>query len=435
MSIFAGVKGKKYIMSGKTKLKKYALDSSATFYPFLTSKKTQSMFSVGVVLDSDIDGDVLGRAVNDAIVRFPFYKTKLVRGYGKYSLKENCAEVKVFEIGSRILKPIDTGLTNGYQFRLAYKGNRIVLEMFHALADANGAIAFLFAVVRRYKELLGAEFDESCEVWSWDGTAREGETEDAFKKHYKKISLKDLNLKDMAGEAPHRIKGTLLKDGYILDEGVFDTAELLASSRELGVSLTAYIAGAVAYGIMKTESVKRPIAIMIPVNLRKMFPSETLANFITFVRLVIKKDECATFEECVRSCAKQLIEKASKEKMQAFVSTTVRAQRNIIFRAVPLPLKWIFMRLGRLFLKSRQTIIISNLGRYELPDELGIREMIVNLNVSKNNVQNLGIVTCDGRTKLTFTSAISELTMPSSVFKTLEERGHKIMKTDFIHTN
>lgn len=421
-------------MSGK-KLKKYALDSSATFYPFLTSKKAQSMFSVGVVLDCDIEGDVLGRAVNDVIARFPLYKTKLVRGYGKYALKENCAEVKVFEIDSRILKPIDTKLTNGYQFRLAYKGNRVVLEMFHALTDANGAIAFLFAVIRRYKELHGEEFDENCGVWAWDSTAREGETEDAFKKHYRRISLKDLNLKGMAGEAPHRIKGTLLKDGYILEEGVFNTADLLARSKELGVSLTAYIAGAVAYGIMKTESVKRPIAIMIPVNLRKMFPSETLANFITFVRLVIKKDECVTFEECVKSCAKQLADKASKEKMQAFVSTTVRAQRNIIFRAVPLPLKWIFMRLGRLFLKSRQTIIISNLGRYELPDGLGVKEILVNLNVSKNNVQNLGVATYDGKTKLTFTSAIEELTMPDSVFKTLEERGHKIMKTDFIHTN
>ncbi|MDE7372557.1 MAG: hypothetical protein K2N18_00680 [Clostridia bacterium] len=413
-------------MSGNKKSKRnFALDSSAAFYPYFTTKKTQSMYRVGATLKDEIDKDILKRAVNDAINRFPLYKTKLAKGYGAYYLKSNDKPVEVFGADGKILKPINPKLTNGYQFRLACAGNKVTLEIFHALTDANGAIKFLAAIIRRYREICGVEFGEECEILAWDGTPSEGEFEDAFKKYYKRIPLSELNLKGMAGEAPHRIKGTLLKD-YILDERVYDTDDLIKNAKAMDVSLTPYIAGVVAYSILKSSDVKKPIAIMIPVNLRKLFPSETLSNFITFVRLIVKKGECETLEDCVKTCASQLAEKASKDKMQAFISTTVRAQRNIIFRAVPLCVKWILIRLGRLFMKSRQTIIISNVGNFAFPEQMGIDGIYLNLNVSKNNVQNLALASCGGGCKLSFTSAIAELDMPKAVFDTLEEQGVKI---------
>ena len=419
----------RFTMSGNKKTKlKFALDSSAGFYPYFTTGKTQSMYCVGAVLKDDIDKEVLKRAVNDAINRFPLYKTKLAKGYGAYYLKANDKPVEVFDLGGKILQPINVKHTGGYQFRLACAGNKVTLEIFHALTDANGAIKFLTAIIRRYRELCGVEFDKDCEILEWNGTPSEGEFEDAFKKYYKRISLSELNLKGMAGEAPHRIKGTLLKE-YIVDERTCDTDDLIKNAKSMGVSLTAYIAGVVAYSILKNEGVKKPIAIMIPVNLRKLFPSETLSNFITFVRLIVKKGECKTLEDCVKTCADQLAEKASKDKMQAFISTTVRAQRNIIFRAVPLCIKWILIRLGRLFMKSRQTIIISNVGNFTFPEQMGIDGLYLNLNVSKNNVQNLAVASCGGDCKLAFTSAIAELDMPKAVFDTLEEQGVKIQKS------
>ena len=409
-------------------LNKFALDSSAAFYPYFTTKKAQSIFRVGATLNDDIDKEVLKHAVNEAINRFPLYKMRLAKGYGAYYLKRNDNPVEVFGSDGKILKPINTKLTNGYQFRLVCEGRNVTLEMFHALTDANGAIKFLAAIIRRYRELCGVAFDGECEIFAWDSTPSEGEFEDGFKKYYKRISLGDLNLKGMAGNAPHRIKGTLLND-YILCEGVADTDDLIKNAKAMGVSVTPYIAGVVAYSILKNADVKKPIAIMIPVNLRKLFPTETLSNFITFVRLIVKKGECKTLEDCVKTCASQLEEKASKDKMQAFISTTVRAQRNIIFRAIPLCLKWILIRLGKLFMKSRQTIIISNVGNFAFPEQMGIDEIYLNLNVSKNNVQNLAVASCGGDCKLAFTSAIAELDMPHAVFNTLEEQGVKITKS------
>ncbi len=413
-------------------LKKYALDSSAVFYPYFTTRKTQSMFCVGAVLRDEIDKELLRKALNDAVNRFPLYKTKLRRGYGAYYLKENDAPVELFDLNGKVLVPIDPKTTNGYQFRVACEGNRVMMEIFHALTDANGAVKFLAAILRRYRELQGIEFPDGSSAYKWDATVPDGELEDGFKRYYKPIPFSALNLKGMAGGVPHRTRGTLLKDGYILDEGAIDSAQMLAEAKKFGVSATSYIAGVAAYGIIRSAEVRRPIVIMVPVNLRRIFPSETLSNFVTFVRLIVDKNECDTLEKCVRSCAEQLAHKASKEKMEAFVSTTVRAQKNIIFRCVPLGLKWIFIRLGRLFMKSRQTIIVSNLGNVQLPQELGVECLTLNLNVSKNNVQNLGTVSYDGVCRLTFTSAIRELKLPSAVFNTLEKQGIKVNKTAVI---
>ena len=128
---------------------KYALDSSATFYPYFTTRKTQSMFCVGAVLNDAVDKHILENAVNDAICRFPLYKTRLRKGYGAYYLEENGARVNVFDWDSRVLVPINTKQTNGYQFRLSCGGKRVKLEIFHALTDANGAVKFLSAILRR----------------------------------------------------------------------------------------------------------------------------------------------------------------------------------------------------------------------------------------------------------------------------------------------
>lgn len=40
-----------------------------------------------------------------------------------------------------------------------------------------------------------------------------------------------MNLKALAGKVPHRIKGTLSKDGYEVSEGVADSADILKKQK------------------------------------------------------------------------------------------------------------------------------------------------------------------------------------------------------------
>lgn len=408
-------------MSGNAKPKKYDIDLSASFYPYLSSKKAQSLFCVSAVLVDDVNKELLCRAVNEVADRFPTYKVRLKKGYGKYYFEENRKPVLVFEWNGHPQTPIDVKVTNGYVFRFSYKGRRVYLEMFHALSDANGAMRFLLAALRRYRELTGVHFDETCAIPNAREEAPSAELEDGFIKNYTPISLSKLNLKAMAGDVPHRIVGTPLKDGYTLDEAMVKTDDMLDKAKAIDVSFTAYLAGVAAYAIAHSAEVKKAIVIMVPVNLRNLFPSVTAQNFITFVRLVLKAEDCMGVEACAKICAEQLKEKAAKENMSAFISTTVRAQRSLLFRIMPLFVKWLSIRIGKLFMKSRQTIIVSNLGDIKTPDGLGVERLALFLNVSKNNVHNLAAVSNSGVCTLAVTNAIEERTLPSKFFDTLKE--------------
>lgn len=400
---------------------RFEIDHSAKFYPIMSTKKAQSLFRIYAIMNETVDKDKLQIALNDVLPRFEAYKVRLKKGYAWHFFEYNDAPCKVFA-EETLLKPINPDDTNGYWFRVSALGNKIVLEMFHALADGNGALAFLKSIVKRYREVLGVEVDDEGTI-DWQSQPHQEETEDSFEKNYKPISLGQMNLKALAGKVPHRIKGTLSKDGYEVSEGVADSADILKKAKEIGVSFTAYIAGVLAFSIEKTCKNKVPIAVMIPVNLRALYPSKTMRNFVTFVRVIFAPSSFESVEACAIEAQRQIKVLTAKDKLDAFISTTVKAQRNWILKIVPLFLKTAILRLGRLFMRSRQTIIFSNLGNVVSPQSMGVERYVLNMNVSKNNTQNLGAITTNGKTTLAFTRAIKETSLPREFFAELEKHG------------
>lgn len=400
---------------------RFEIDHSAKFYPIMSTKKAQSLFRIYAIMNETVDKDKLQIALNDVLPRFEAYKVRLKKGYAWHFFEYNDAPCKVFA-EETLLKPINPDETNGYWFRVSALGNKIVLEIFHALADGNGALAFLKSIVKRYRELLGVEVDDEGTI-DWQSQPHQEETEDSFEKNYKPISFGQMNLKALAGKVPHRIKGTLSKDGYEVSEGVADSADILKKAKEIGVSFTAYIAGVLAFSIEKTCKNKVPIAVMIPVNLRALYPSKTMRNFVTFVRVIFAPSSFESVEACAIEAQRQIKVLTAKDKLDAFISTTVKAQRNWILKIVPLFLKTAILRLGRLFMRSRQTIIFSNLGNVVSPQSMGVERYVLNMNVSKNNTQNLGAITTNGKTTLAFTRAIKETSLPREFFAELEKHG------------
>ncbi len=381
-------------------------------------------------MEEVVDKDLLKRAVNDVIPRFCAYKVRLRKGFLWHFLEENTEDVKVFDIDGRMLRPIDPKETNGYLFRLSCSGNNIRLEIAHVLTDGNGTLDFLKTIIMRYRQLCGQTFENVENIVDWQGESSDGEIEDSFLKHYKPVKLREMHLKDLAGGVPHRMSGTLLKDGYQKSMGIALSESIMKKAKEMGASFTAYVTGVVAYTIEKISKSKKPVVIMVPVNLRKIYPSVTMRNFVTFVRIIIKPNSCKTLAEFVDEAKKQLHEKSAKDKMDAFISTTVRAQKNVIFKSLPLFVKAFFIKLGRLFMRSRQTIIYSNLGLVKLPSQMGVERFEFVTNVSKNNSQNLGSITVGDKTCFLFTRAIAETVLPDTFFETLREQGVEVLEND-----
>lgn len=410
-------------MRKNNSLKKYPLDNSSLFYPIMATKKAQSIFRIEAEIDETVDRELLSRAVNGAVKRFPTFKVRLRKGYNWHYLEENEKEVLVFEDDGKLLRPINPFETNDYLFRLSYRENRIAMEIFHGLSDGTGAMTFLKAVVQKYREEQGVSFAGVEGAIDFCSTPDKDEIEDAFARYYTPVKFGSIDVKGLTGSAPHLLKGTIDENGYSAVRGECDYVDLSKAAKENGATFTAYVAGMLAYSIEKTDECKRPIVIMVPVNLRSVFPSKNVRNFVTFVRLVFKPSSLATIEDFVASAKEQLSKNATKEKLSAMISTTVRAEKTLLLRLSPLWLKEGIAKIIRVFLKSRQTIILSNLGRTDTPDGYGVKRTLFNVNVSKNAKVNLGVTSTSGRTLFSFTKSIVEDSLPLNFFDVLRSQG------------
>lgn len=406
---------------GDKKNKGVKLDCSARFYPIIATRKYQSLYHICVTLDEDVPVRVLERAINDVLPLFPTFKTKLKCGYAWHRLVPNDAPVAVGEFDGDILRPIDKKSSGGYMFRFSARGNEIHLDFFHGLADGNGSLAFVLAAIKRMRQLEGINMPND-DVADMSFVPTEEESEDAFERYYRPIKLGEIDLKGMAGGTPHRRSGSPVKRslGYASFEA--DSAALTRLSKAAGASFTAYLAGIVA-SVLEDKNGDKPVVIMIPVNLRTFFPSKTQRNFVLFARIVISPGKCSSLDDYVAEAKAQLAAGLDKDKLLAQLSTTVKGMTNPLMSVVPIFLKRLGARIGRLIMRSRQTLILSNIGRINVAPEYGIRRVVYNLNVSENNVGNLAVTSCGGKTIFSFTSAIKEDKLEKDFCDALEKLG------------
>ena len=106
----------------------YRLDNSAIVYQMVITQNAQSLYRLGVKLHSNVDKTALITAVNDALERFPYFKSELKRGFFRPYLDENKHSPIVEEDDGILLKILNFKKNNGYLFRTPYFGTRIFID-------------------------------------------------------------------------------------------------------------------------------------------------------------------------------------------------------------------------------------------------------------------------------------------------------------------
>lgn len=418
---------KNYNWLMKRILKWYKLDNAAKPYPMFITKNTQSLFRVSAILLEEIDGEKLQSALNDIIKRFPTFKVKLRMGLFWYYFEENTAPLKVFVDDGIVLKPINTRKTNNYFFRVSYFKKKISIDFFHAITDGVGATEFFKCLLHRYFELMGLKF-ELKNIIDINSEPLNEEIEDSFNTNYEKdFKLDKKSLKQFAGNAPLNIKGKLFKnEGYGVIFGTLSVAELKAKAAELNTSMTTLLIALLTKAIVATQKLskkKKPVVIMVPVNLRKPFNSVTLRNFVLFARLEIEPDENKSLEEYIVECGEQLKAGVAKRSLQDRINTAERCARAPIFKYMPIVFKYVALKLGKMILKSRQTVILSNIGSIDLPENFPLDRYMININVTSASPLNVGVASWKDKLTVTFTRSIAETEVERSFFKSLADLG------------
>ena len=92
-------------------------------------------------------------------------------------------------------------------------------------------------------------------------------------------------------QTAYHLSGTPEPDGFLdLTTLMLPVDAVKAKAKEFGVSVTEFIAAVMMKAIsdLQTEKVprrmrRRPVKVLLPVNLRGLFPSRTLRNFASYV--------------------------------------------------------------------------------------------------------------------------------------------------------
>ncbi len=355
----------------------YRLDNAAKIYPPLASRRITTLFRLSVHLTEPIQISVLQRALDHMMERFPFFNVDLRPGFFWYFFDVNHNR-PVVEGDSRdpcmdysIRKP-------GYfPFRLRAWHNRIALEFSHAITDGTGALLFLKSLVTEYLRLQGRPVPAQAHYPLYGQTPKPGENDDSFRQYYNPR----IPPPDKAPKA-FRLPATLLPRGrYRIITGLMPVKEIRRTAGQHQTKITEYLLAVYLASLQDVlESLppdirrrrNKPIRVSVPVNLRSIYPSESLRNFFLHVEPFIDpRLGRYSLDEIIAKVHHYLRFEIDPKFIRQQISRNIKGEQNLTVRLFPLFLKSPIIRtIYRKMGENRLTSGFSNLGQITLPPEI-----------------------------------------------------------------
>ena len=407
----------------------YRLDNAALIFPAVMRKNWNNVFRVSVTLKDKVDPDILNRAAEDLLPRFPTIFVRLRTGFFWYYLETVAEAPKAEEDYAWPLTPMTRRKLKKCCIRILYWQNRIAVEFFHSVTDGTGAMTFVQNLTARYLALKeGIEIPAEGRILDPKETPKAEETRDCFQLCGAKASV------SRAEANAYRLRGNPEEDLFRhIVTGVVPTGMLLEKAHEQGVTVTAYLAAVMADAVLARQREDRKpgrwrhIKITIPVNLRKTFGLETLRNFTLAVNIGFdpRLGEYS-HEEICRLMYHQLAAETIPQRMAGRVSTNVELQRSLPLRLVPLPLKTMAMRLVyALSGESKGCLNISNMGVVTLPEVMTpyVDRFDFMIGVQYSYPNNCSVVSWQGNTYISMIRSIRVSELVRLFFSRLVELG------------
>ena len=141
---------------------------------------------------------------------------------------------------------------------------------------------------------------------------------------------------------------------------------------------------------------RKPIKVLVPVNLRNLFPSSTLRNFVLFTTPEIdpRLGEY-TFPEICNAVRHRMGLEINRKHMSALIAANVNSERILAVKIMPLFIKNIVLKLAFDMVGERKTCLsLSNLGPVVLPEEMKpyVERFDVILGNQATNPYNCGVL-------------------------------------------
>ncbi len=405
------------------------LDNAATIYPAVSNKNWNALFRLSAELREPVDPDMLDRAVQRTIKRFPAFQMRLRKGVFWYFMERNTRSISVKPDVANPCVRMKLKENGGYMFRVRYFNTRIAVEIFHVLTDGAGGLCFLKTLVAEYLTIkYGAVIPREGDILDCEDPVLDEEMEDSFARYAREAAL------SRAESPAYCIHGKRTPDFMHIISGVAPVEAVRAKAKEynasIGEFLTAVLIASIA-DVQKKEKCARvrmlPVKVNVPVNLRGFYPSKTLRNFASYVNPGIEpKLGDYDFRETVDAVRHYMGLELMEKRMNARFTTNVIATNNMFLRIAPLPLKNMVLKVVYVFVGDRYTSSsISNLGRTTLPPEMAqyVSRLDFMLGPLYRNPVTCACLSYDGNMVINFTRTIEETDVERGFFTRLIKFG------------
>lgn len=408
----------------------YKLDLSAIVYPTLQRRDFSSVYRLSVLLKEEVNAQVLQKAVDMTLPRFPTYKAAIRKGlFWRYLEPNNRPGPFVQPDVKNPCQPMYFKANNRYLIRVYYYGSRISLEAHHSLGDGTGGMCLLQTLTATYLRLLGhTDIENGGFVLDIGQEPDREELEDAYMKYANaKVCPK------RPGEKTYRVRGTK-EPFYTLNiiAGIMSVSQVMAVAKKYNATITEYLNAVLLYSLMQKQEKDwhirlRPVKIAMPVNLRRFFPSKTLRNFITMVFPGIDpRLGSYTFEEIVIQVRNYMRYYLNEKFLRGDITTNAVTQKNPFIRVVPLFIKDFVVRLFYTRVQDKNSSAgLTNMGALKVPESMKpyIERFDIYMGQPFSSRTNCAVVSYEDILTINFASSIIEADVERCFFRKLVQDG------------
>lgn len=408
----------------------YKLDLSAIVYPTLQRRDFSSVYRLSVLLKEEVQPDILQRALDRTLPRFPTYKAAIRKGmFWRYLEPNNRPGPFVQEDVKNPCQPMYFKANNRYLVRVYYYRNRIAFEAHHSLGDGTGGMCVLQTLTAEYLRLLGhEEIENGGFVLDVFEEPDEEELEDAYMK-YANAKVCPPRL----GEKAYRVRGTK-EPFYTLNiiDGIMSAGQVAAVAKKYHATITEYLNAVLLYALLEKQKKEqhvhlRPVKIAMPVNLRRFFPSRTLRNFITMIYPGIdpRLGEY-TFDEIVTHVHNYMRYYINEKFLRGDITTNARTQSHPVIRLVPLFLKDFVVRQFYARIQDRNSSAgLTNMGALQVPESMRpyIERFDIYMGQPFSSRTNCAVISFEDTLTVNFASSIAETDVERYFFGKLVRDG------------
>ena len=418
------------VMTAERKQQWMRLDNAAKIYPAALRKKWSNVFRLSATLSEPVDRDVLRAALDVTLRRFPSIGVRLRKGIFWFYLERVPEVPEITEEQSYPLVHMSYASIRECAFRVVVYKNRIAVELFHALTDGTGGMIFLKTLLAEY---LSRKYDIS--VPNTDGVLcrmdepSPEELEDSFIKNAGTVSA------GRKEATAYRLTGTTEPDGFVhLTTFMLDAAEVKERAHKHSATVTEFLTAAMMQAILRLQAEKvphrsrrKPVKVLVPVNLRSLFPSKTLRNFALFITPELDpKLGDYSFDEICKSVHHRMGIDNTAKQMSMKIAANVNSEKSPILKVMPLfvknaAMKAVFDAVG----ERKSCLCMSNLGNVRLPEVMRqyVTRMDFIIGVPSCSAYNCALLSYGGTTYINLVRSIEEPELEMHFYKVLRELG------------